>query len=147
MYQRYVIGKEAGTINDIVTFFILCCLVVWLVPITVEQVSGNSMEIFMLPPIWRGEIMCAPDDGANERDYTFSYENGKCYKNFKPGKCNPDCIKEAHKLSEADIQVNLTKAREGIGIHDIFQLMLMGVQYGSIIAALSSLLIMRVKRC
>lgn len=143
MYKRYVIcqGEKAGTLGNIVVFFVFGTLVVWCVPLAVQAISDIPMDIFMVPPIWRGDIMCPePSEGIR-----YSYRDGMCYMQcVVPGGAN--CNGIVSPLGEEQWRANLAKSRESLGLYDIYSVGLMGLKYGTVIGALASAAVMYVGR-
>lgn len=143
MYKRYVAGQgeKAGTLGNIVVFFVFGMLVVWCVPLAVQAVSEMPMDIFMVPPIWRGDIMCPePSEGTQ-----YSYRDGMCYVQcIVPGGAN--CNGIVPPLGEEQWRANLAKSRESLGLYDIYSVGLMGLKYGTVVGALASAAVMYVGR-
>ncbi len=143
MYKRYVIsqGEKAGTLGNIVVFFVFGVLVVWCVPLAVQAISDMPMDIFMVPPIWRGDIMCPePSEGIR-----YSYRDGMCHMQcVVPGGAN--CNGVVLPLEEEQWRANLAKSRESLGLYDIYSVGLMGLKYGTVIGALASAAVMYVGR-
>lgn len=139
MYKRYVEGDQQTTsLGGIITFAVLVCCVVWLVPVVVLTVTEMPMEIFMIPPIWRGDIMC--QDGTNIQQYT--YVDGVCTAECEPGE---PCVAPHGPVSAEQVRINLEKARQGLGLYDIYQVGMLVLQYGSIVCIVCSAGVMRIR--
>ena len=143
MYRRYALGRpesETGGPAGILAFFVLCAAVVWLVPPALESVSGHSAELFMIPPAWRGEIMCAPPDMA-ERDHAYLYKDGTCVV-----QCDiPGCPREGQVTpvnGREDIERNLAAARSGLDVYGLYEVVFAVLRYGTVVAALAGLAMM-----
>lgn len=146
MYRRYALGRserETGGPAGVFVFFVVCTAVVWLVPLALESVAGHSAALFMVPPVWRGEIMCSPP-GVTDRDHTYVYGDGAC-----TIQCNmPGCPREGQAVpvnSREDAEANLQAARSGLDIYGIYTLVFTVLKYGSVVAALAGLVVMRTR--
>ena len=152
MYKRYALGESErpGTgPAGVFIFFVFCAVVVWMVPVVLEAVSGHPVELFMVPPIWRAEIMCG-SAGAAHTGYTYVYENDKCYKQCK----KPGCMDGGRMVDETVpypvndgdmVNANLAASRNGIDIHGIYVIVFTTIQYGTVVAALISLGVMNMR--
>ncbi len=145
VYKRYWLGApqaETSTLGGVVSFLAFVSIVVWAVPLAMESVSGMPLELFLVPPAWRGEIMCGTAGDA-EREYAYAYRDGACVK-----VCNvPGCGFEGESGPAHPREVweaNLREARSGIDLSGIFWLAITVIKYGAVVAALASLGIMRV---
>ena len=145
MYRRYALGRpgsETGGPAGVLAFFVLCAAVVWLVPPVLESVSGHSAELFMIPPAWRGEIMCSPPD-ATERDHAYLYEDGACILQCR----TPGCPREGQAVpvnDREDVGRNLAAARGSLDIHGLYAAVFAVLRYGTVVAALAGLAVMAV---
>lgn len=145
VYKRYWLGApqaETPTLGGVVSFLVFCSVVVWTVPLAMESVSGMPLELFLMPPAWRGEIMCWTAGDA-EREYTYVYRDGECVKVCKMPGCAFEGESGPAHLREA-WEANLREARSGIDLSGIFWLAVTVIKYGAVVAALASLGIMRV---
>lgn len=145
MYKRYVLGTpehETARLSGVVAFFAFCAVVSWLLPYGIEAVAGHTPEVFFIPPIWRAEIMCASTSEPPDREYTYVMEDGDCVK-----KCNtPGCPVEGDVTPKNPPEItaaNMRAARSGLNIADIYELVLMGLRYGTPVVSVISLLVMR----
>lgn len=109
-------------------------------PYGVEAVSGYPVEIFMMPPAWRGDVMCpAPDDMVQ----TYQYTDGMCV----PKCVVPGCgAPTTPTLPQADIEQNMAAAREGLDLFDVYNLGIEALRYGTILVAMSSIGVMSMGR-
>lgn len=142
MYKRYALGRsesETGGPAGVLAFFVLCAAVVWLVPPVLESVAGHSAELFMVPPVWRGEIMCSPP-GVTDRDHTYVYD-GACMV-----RCDiPGCPQEGQTVpvnGRQDVEANLQAARSGLDMHGLYAVVFTLLRYGTVVAALAGLAVM-----
>ena len=145
MYKRHFLGTpedETTKLGGVVTFFAFCAVVVWVMPLGIEAVSGHSVEMFMIPPIWRAEIMCATPDEPDDRDYTYILDGNTCIKKHDiPGHVDDGTTKP--KNSDEAIAANVAKARAGLDLYDIFQIVMLALKTGTPLVALISLGILR----
>ena len=145
VYKRHVLGapgSETPTLGGVVTFLIFCSMVVWAVPLAMEHISGMPLELFLVPPVWRGEIMCgAAADG--EREYTYTYGDGACVKVCRVPGCGVEG--DSGPANSREVwEANLREARSGLDLYGIFGLAITVIRYGVVVAALASLGMMRV---
>ena len=139
MYKRHALGEpdRAGGPAGVFAFFVLCAAVVWLVPIGVEAIGGLPPEIFLMPPSWRGEIMCGMP-GGTDRDHTYLYRDGMCFIQCK----TPGCPREGQTSpanDDAAIQANVRASRSGLDIYAVYVLVFTILKYGTAVAALAGL--------
>lgn len=141
MYKRYIIGdSKAQSVGSIVSFFVFCTLLVWFIPFGVEIISGQPVELYMMPPTWRASILC----GSVGDTTNYRYDNGICYTQCDtPVNCT-EGISPVN--SETEWKANLAAARQGINLYDVFEAILLALKYGTLLAALASIIIMRMYR-
>ena len=138
MYKRYIVGdgESRGDLGGMVNFFIFCTLVVWLLPFGIEAVAGHPVELYMMPPSWRAEILCSPPGVVDtDRPYYYVHDGGCTRVCHVPG-CGHDGLAPGN--SEDAWRANLDEARQGLNLYDVFSLMLMGLRYGTLVVALAS---------
>lgn len=144
MYKRYIISEKNESkipnLAGIFNFFVFCTIVTWAVPFAIEMMSGHSVEMYMMPPTWRAEILCSPSGAGADHQYTYLYD-GECSRLCKV----PGCGGEGPSTKSPDWEANLAKAREGIDLYDMFEVVLNVLRYGTLSAALISLGVMRVR--
>lgn len=142
MYKRYALGENKTTLEGVVTFFVFCSAVVWLLPIGIESVAGHDIEVFMIPPIWRGDVMCSGPGGSDT--YTYTYTNDTCVQRCKiPGCPNDGAVSTRN--DAGTISANLEAARTGLDIGDVYNIGITALRYGTVLAALMSLGVMGVR--
>lgn len=145
MYKRYLLGTpehEATRLSGVASFCAFCAVVVWLLPYGIEAVAGHPPEVFFIPPIWRAEIMCASTSEPSDREYTYVMDGGDCIKKCK----TPGCPVEGDITPKNPPEIaaaNMRAARSGLDIADIYELVLMGLRYGTPVASIISLGVMR----
>ena len=160
-YKRWWLGtpsQETHTIGGVVKFFIFCALVVNLLPLGIEAVTDLPLEVSMVPPIWRAEIICStpteppapgetPTTKPPPRDYKYTLEGNVCTKVCTK---EPNCAVagETKELSTDQIaynsKANMAESRQDLGIHGIFELVMLVLRYGTVLVALASFGIMKV---
>lgn len=146
MYKRHALGDDeraTGTPATVFTFFAFLSAIVWLVPLGIEIVFDSEIEMLMMPPSWRAEIMChPPPDDANSK-CSYIHADGIC--TSVPGQhCKGDQTHNENEETQRDI--NLLRAREGLDLYDIYTLVFDGLRWGTVLAAGISMVIMRVGR-
>lgn len=158
MYKRHALGQaENQTISPAgaFTFFAFCSVVLWAVPAGIEAISGTTIEMYMMPPTWRAEIFCAlatghEDDYGFTTDnpgvrYTYIHENGECTRTCVDAGCAGGGDTGSENGGDA-IASNLAKAREGLDLYDVFEVVFLGLKWGAVITAIGSLVVMSVGR-
>ena len=144
MYKRYVTDAKSAGLGGTVNFFLFCVVVVWLLPFGVEAVSGHPVELYMMPPSWRAEILCTPPGAVDaDRSYKYAYDGG-CARVCKIPGCGEDG--PAPTNGEEAWRANVAEARQGLNLYDVFELFLLGLRYGTLLVALAGLGVMGMGR-
>lgn len=152
MYKRYWLGtpsNETNTVGSVFKFFVFCALVVNLLPAGIEAVSGLPLELFMVPPVWRAEMVCSSPDEDTDRDYKYTLDGSTCTKVCTdPGTCSGDGTTKtlSGEQIETNMRANAAESRRDLGIHGIFDLVMLGFRYGTVLAAMASLGVLRLGR-
>lgn len=157
MYKRHALGEaESKTISPAgaFTFFAFCSVVLWAVPAGIEAVSGTTVEMYMMPPTWRAEILCAPAEGHPNNwsstnqgvRYTYVHDGDNA-----GSECTRICVDAgcagggdpAAENGDDAIRTNLNKAREGLDLYDVFEVVFLILKWGAVVTAIGSLVVMR----
>lgn len=149
MYKRYWLGapaQETHTVGGVFKFFVFCTLVIWLLPAGIEAVSDMPLDLFAVPPIWRAEIICADSSDPDDRDYKYILDGNTCTKECtKPGCTIVDPTKTLTKEQIRDNYLaNISESRRDLGVHNIFEITMLALRYGTLLTALGSLGVMMV---